>query len=384
MRHRGALLLACMLIRRGNSATILLQGRTTGSAGKLSAFATASTLSASTYTRTRLAIMSSSSSAPASADGRPRFVDIGANLLDDMYQGVYRGKARHEADYGAVLQRAWDGGLERIVVTCGSLEESKRGLELARTDARLFCTVGVHPTRCSEFGDNEESVAAHVEALTRVARQGMEDGTVAALGELGLDYARTEFCDIETQKRGFLAQLAIAEETRLPLFIHNRETGDDLVTMLHDNRHRFSRGVVHSFDDSAELAARIIDLDLYIGINGCSLKKPENLEVVRSIPLERLLLETDCPWCDIRASHAGSDYVQTKFPTRNEKKFEMGSCVKGRYEPCHIVQVAEVVAGAKGIDVAEVAEASRKNAYEFFGGLQKEKVDGRSQMDEYK
>lgn len=354
----------CMLIRLATAA-VLLRGRT-ASAGQAS-----SAFTSNPFPSLGLSRLAMSSSSTTSSDGKLRFVDIGANLLDDMYQGVYRGKPRHEADFDAVLQRAWDGGLERIVVTCGNLEESKRGLDLARTDPRLFSTVGVHPTRCTEFGDTEESLASHVAALTEVAREGMVDGTVAALGELGLDYARTQFCDIETQKRGFLAQLAIAELTQLPLFIHNRETGDDLVNLLKENRQRFSRGVVHSFDDCAELAAKIIDLDLYIGINGCSLKTPENLEVVRTIPLENLLLETDCPWCDIRASHAGSDFVKTKFSTKNEKKFEMGQCVKSRYEPCHIIQVAEVVAGAMGIDVSEVAEASRKNAYDLFGGLQK-------------
>ena len=319
----------------------------------------------------RVAMSAAASAAASSPDDPPRFVDIGANLLDDMYQGIYRGKPRHEADLDDVLQRAFDGGLEKIVVTAGSLEESKRAVELARTDSRLFSTVGVHPTRCNEFGDTEESLASHVEALTEVAKSAMIDGTVVALGELGLDYARTQFCNIETQRRGFLAQLDIAEETQLPLFIHNRETGEDLLDILKEHRHRFSRGVVHSFDDSAELASKIIDLELYIGINGCSLKTPENLEVVRTIPLDRLLLETDCPWCDIRASHAGSQFVETKFDTKNEKKFERGCCVKSRYEPCHIVQVAEVVAGAKGITVAEVAEASRRNAYDLFGGLEK-------------
>ena len=319
----------------------------------------------------RVAMSAAASAAASSPDDPPRFVDIGANLLDDMYQGIYRGKPRHEADLDDVLQRAFDGGLEKIVVTAGSLEESKRAVELARTDSRLFSTVGVHPTRCNEFGDTEESLASHVEALTEVAKSAMIDGTVVALGELGLDYARTQFCNIETQRRGFLAQLDIAEETQLPLFIHNRETGEDLLNILKEHRHRFSRGVVHSFDDSAELASKIIDLGLYIGINGCSLKTPENLEVVRTIPLDRLLLETDCPWCDIRASHAGSQFIETKFDTKNEKKFERGCCVKSRYEPCHIVQVAEVVAGAKGITVAEVAEASRRNAYDLFGGLEK-------------
>jgi len=176
-----------------------------------------------------------------------------------------------------------------------------------------------------------------------------------------------EFCPIDVQKRGFLAQLAIAEETKLPLFIHNRNTGTDLLDLLKINRHRFTRGVVHSFDDTLDLALSFIDLDLYIGINGCSLKKEENLQVLKEIPIERILLETDCPWCDIRQSHASFQYVKTKFETKNEKKFQRGCCVKSRSEPCHINQVAEVVAGVKGIDLKEVADICYKNSNNFFG-----------------
>ena len=101
----------------------------------------------------------SSSAAGSSGEGdgeggdKPLFVDIGANLLSEMYQGTYRGKERHEADLDDVLKRAWAGGLDRIIVTGGTLAESREALVLARTDSRLFSTVGVHPTRCGEFGD---------------------------------------------------------------------------------------------------------------------------------------------------------------------------------------------------------------------------------------
>lgn len=297
-----------------------------------------------------------------------RFVDVGANLLDPMFHGVYRGKERHPSDLDLVLERAWENGLDKIVITAGTLEESEAAVELARKNAgRTFCTVGVHPTRCGEFGETEEELEAHLEKLSTVCRSGTTDGTVVALGEMGLDYARTEFCDPKTQARGLEAQLRLAETTGLPLFLHNRDSGDDLYSTLKEHRHEFSRGVVHSFDGSAELARRFTnDLDLYIGLNGCSLKTPENLEVVKTIPIDRILLETDCPWCDVRATHAGFDHVKTKFPTKNEKKFETGSCVKGRYEPCHIVQVAEVIAGVKGISVEDLTDVCLKNSYDFF------------------
>ena len=308
------------------------------------------------------------------------FIDIGANLLDDMYQGVYRGKERHEADIEGVLERAFldsikdhdsassSSVLDKIVVTAGNLEESRKALAFVRKleqkyPNRLFCTVGVHPTRCNEIYDNDN----YIQEMLNLCNDGMSDGKVVAVGELGLDYKRTEFCDIEVQKRGFLEQLSIAEETKLPLFLHNRETGDDLLDIIRENRNRFSRGVVHSFDDTAELASKFVDLDLYIGINGCSLKTSENLEVVKTLPLNRLLLETDCPWCDIRASHAGFHHVKTKYPTKPEKKYEKGCCVKSRYEPCHIIQVAEVVAGVKDISVDELAKVVLQNTNEFYG-----------------
>jgi len=308
-----------------------------------------------------------SSTSPSSSYS---YVDIGANLLDDMYQGNYRGKERHEADLPSVLERAWENNLERIIITAGTLSEAKDALKLARTDQRLFCTAGVHPTRCSsEFGDTEDSWNAYMEELKDIIQDGSVDGKIVAMGELGLDYARLHFCDVETQKKGLRRQLDLAKEVQLPLFLHNRDTGSDLLDILKEYYAEDSTrpgGVVHSFDDTLELAQQFMDLGLYIGINGCSLKTQDNLDVVKEIPLDKLMIETDCPWCDIRATHAGSHHIQTKFSTKTEKKYEAGCCVKGRYEPCHIQQVAEVIAGVKKISVEEVARASKENAYSLF------------------
>ena len=110
------------------------------------------------------------------------------------------------------------------------------------------------------------------------------------------------------------------------------------------------------------------------------MKTPENLATVKEIPLNRIILETDCPWCDIRPTHAGYDYVQTTFPYVKEKQYskEKEFCVKNRTEPCHVAQVAEVVAGIKGLDVREVVEVCcGSNVYELFGLLEKGRIDVR-------
>lgn len=302
------------------------------------------------------------------------YVDIGANLLDEKYQGVYYDKIRHEADIDVVLQRSFENQVEAIMITSSGLQESKDALEMAKKDTRLFSTVGVHPTRCSqEFGSISDDFSEHINQLRHVLNEGVRLRKVAAIGELGLDYDRLHFCDVETQQKGFIAQLQLAKEFDLPLFLHNRNCGSDLLDIL--NQHYFQDGftrhggVVHSFTDTIELAHKFIDAGLYIGINGCSLKTEENLAVVKEIPLEFIMIETDCPWCDIRPTHAGYSHVQTIFDTKQEKKYDKTCCVKGRSEPCHIIQVAEVIAGIKGISKDEVAMASRNNAYALFKNM---------------
>eukprot|EP00934_Nitzschia_sp_Nitz4_P008524 Nitzschia sp. Nitz4//scaffold367_size14546//5486//6445//NITZ4_008925-RA/size14546-processed-gene-0.9-mRNA-1//1//CDS//3329549324//8514//frame0 len=312
---------------------------------------------------------------------KPVYVDIGANLLDERYtEGSYRGTPRHEPDLEEVLKRAQETGVSKLIITAGSLEESRCAIDKVRqlrqnadlSNLQLGCTVGVHPTRCSqEFLDNKNQLAPSnvLEQLKDLALDGQLDKTVVALGEIGLDYDRLEFSDKETQLSYLEQQLNVMdclELNDLPLFLHNRNVGEDLLQVLQRHERR-KKGVVHSFDDTLELAQKFIDYGLYIGLNGCSLKSEENLRVVRDLPLNRILLETDSPYCDIRNTHAGAQYVQTTWEKKPEKKYEAGKLVKGRNEPCQIVQVAEVIAGVKGITTEEVAKASYENSLHLFG-----------------
>uniref|UniRef100_A0A0E0HWT5 Uncharacterized protein n=1 Tax=Oryza nivara TaxID=4536 RepID=A0A0E0HWT5_ORYNI len=214
--------------------------------------------------------------------------------------GIYHGKQCHAADIPAVLARAWASGVDRIIVTGGSLKESREALEIAETDGelscldagcfdyvllgafkvfvvmclrswRLFCTVGVHPTRCGEFEESGDP-EGHFQALLALAKEGIAKG-----------------------------------------------------------------------------------------------KTSENLEVLQGIPAERMMIETDSPYCDIKNTHAGIKLVKSVWPSKKKEKYEPDSTVKGRNEACLVRQVLEVVAGCKGIaDIEGLSKTLYHNTCRLF------------------
>ncbi|XP_047312221.1 deoxyribonuclease TATDN1 [Impatiens glandulifera] len=296
-----------------------------------------------------------------------RMIDIAVNLTDSMFKGIYNGKQQHIADISTVLSRAWSAGVDRIIVTGGSLKESKEALAIAETDARLFCTVGVHPTRCNEF-DESGDPETHFQALLSLAKEGMDKGKVVAIGECGLDYDRLQFCPADVQKKYFEKQFELAHMMKLPMFLHMRAASEDFCDILQRNEDRFTGGVAHSFTGSAEDRDRLLSFsNLYIGLNGCSLKTSENLDVVKDIPVERLMIETDSPYCEIKNTHAGSKLVKSSWPSKKKEKYDQDSIVKGRNEPCLVRQVLEVVAGCKSIsDVDSLSKTIYHNTCRVF------------------
>jgi len=120
----------------------------------------------------------------------PRYIDIGANLTDTMFRGVYREKAKHEDDFDAVLQRGWDAGLDKVMVTAGCLKDIEEAKALCEQDDRLYTTVGVHPTRCGEFeadGGDPAAYLAQLEAHLGEAHIGSGGSKIVAIGECGLE-----------------------------------------------------------------------------------------------------------------------------------------------------------------------------------------------------
>ncbi|KAJ1514720.1 TatD DNase, partial [Coelomomyces lativittatus] len=304
---------------------------------------------------------------------------------------IYHGKQKHEDDFIQVLSRARAAGVEKMIITGTTLNESKAAFNLAlqNEDGLLFSTVGCHPTQCQDF--HKENPKKYYEGLLELAKMGIENSKVVAIGETGLDYDRLHFCPADIQMKYFIEQFQLAKDTGLPMFLHSRNTNGDMAKVLHQYRSMFGNAVVHSFTEDSESLLRYLDLGLYIGVNGCSLKQKEQLDVIKKIPLDRLILETDAPWCEIRPTHASWTY--TTFPTSlddlqptvlhpsytfpnyfwnkentvaHPERFQLHKMVRGRHEPAMMCKVLLAVSQIRGEPVSTVAQSVYRNTMKLF------------------
>lgn len=176
---------------------------------------------------------------------------------------------------------------------------------------------GADPTQPHADEDQIDTAkSAQIVADLRTLIETAPSGALVAFGEVGLDYDRLHYCSASTQRHSFAAQLALAASLLhpLPLFLHSRACHDDFVRLLKEQfgprLERLARsGVVHSFTGTVAEAEELMDLGLYMGVNGCSLKTVENCEVLKAIRLDRLMIETDGPWCEVRPTHEGWRYL---------------------------------------------------------------------------
>ncbi|KIW91605.1 uncharacterized protein Z519_07573 [Cladophialophora bantiana CBS 173.52] len=301
-----------------------------------------------------------------------RFADIAVTYTANEFQGIYRGKKQHDEDFDQVLERAEAIGCSKIMLTTMNLTGASQNLEVCRRwPGTCYMTLGIHPYHASELYDGTSSLDDLVNMSMLLADQNNGVGPLVAFGEIGLDYFYLDRAGKEIQRKALLEQLEVATTLDLPLFLHVRDSYDDFVDII---RHFISRlpkrGIVHSFAGTKEEMFGLVDLGFDISVNGVSFRTEAQLEMVRAIPLDRLQLETDAPWCEIPDTGPAVGCLKDAPPlppARKPSKFVKGDMVKGRNESCTIERVARVVAGVKGVPLTEVVDAAWRNSIKMFG-----------------
>ncbi|SZF01126.1 unnamed protein product [Blumeria hordei] len=316
------------------------------------------------------------SAACPQASGLPRYIDIGINLTDPVYQGIYNGTPRHPADLAAVIERSKRVHCHHLIVTGSDLASSHAAVALAKAyPGTCYATVGIHPCSSQQFILGPTPASEQLHALETLARTAQNSGHAVAFGEIGLDYDRLALSPKETQNTVFARQLDLAVALQLPLFLHSRAAHADFMAALCPRESQLPRrGVVHSFTGTLAEMEELVAHGWHIGLNGCSLKTEANCAVARAVPLDRLHLETDGPWCELRPSHAGAraladiDGLQEPDLTRwlKKEKWQEGACVKGRNEPCCIPKIAAAIASIKDLPLFTITEAAWTNSQRMF------------------
>jgi len=240
---------------------------------------------------------------------------------------------RFTADYAEALTRAWQSGVGVVINISSHLANSRDVLAQAEACDRMYATVGVHPHEASSWDEGT------LDALRQLAQH----PKVVAIGETGLDF-HYDFSPREQQEHAFRQNIRLARELKLPLVIHDREADETLLNVLREENASEISGVVHCFTSDIETARAVLDLGFYIGFTGIiTFPKSQDLRgVVKFVPMERLLIETDAPYC-------------APVPHRGK-----------RNEPAFVQYVAEKVAEVKGLSLEEVARATTENTKRLF------------------
>lgn len=263
--------------------------------------------------------------------------------------------------------------MEKVILTGMSLHDVEFNLNIVKSRPyQCSLTVGVHPYHANE---PETEGPQYLENLAFVIKDLMIQNPcpITAFGEIGLDYDRLNHASKDAQIRTFRLQLELFTSNNfdLPLFLHCRAAFDDFVDIITPYLSQLPRrGLVHSFVGTTKQMQTLVDMGLDVGVNGFSFKDNDSLEMVRSIPLENLQIETDAPWGEISAkSEVAVRYLTNARPlpaSKKKDKFEIGRMVKERNESCSLERIAFVVAGLKGISVEEVAGHAWRNSVSMF------------------
>jgi len=247
--------------------------------------------------------------------------------LIDTHSHIYYDKY---TDINEVLDRALEHNISKIICVGVDIESSYKSVKLAEKYDMVFSTAGYHP---HESKDTNPDYLKEIEQLLMHEK-------VVALGEIGLDFFY-KHSDKKTQIRVFEDQLELAKSLNMPCVIHNRETDKELLESITKTKN--NNGVIHCFSSSLAFAQKLIDLNFHLSFTGLITFVDELKNVVKDIPLEKIMLETDSPYL-------------TPKPHRGK-----------RNEPYMVKYIAEEIAKIKNISLTDVANQTSKTAKEFFG-----------------
>lgn len=251
-----------------------------------------------------------------------------------------------EEDYDRVIKDALEKGLNIIINSSTSIESSQKAVEFAEKYENLYAIVGIHPHHSDKIEKGWDR------QLLKIAKSSKK---VVGIGEIGLDYysyASNGIADPKMQKEVFTRQIEIANELSLPLQIHNRQAGADILEILNSNKNFLRKnppGMFHCMSGDVDFLKNVLDLGFYVGFDGNityeGIAKGENTplpELVKATPIERIVTETDAPYL-------------TPIPHRGS-----------RNEPSYVIIVADFIAKIKGLEEKQVKEITTQNAHKIF------------------
>ncbi len=252
------------------------------------------------------------------------------NYLYDTH--AHLNDTRFNDDRDAVIEKIRNSGVGLVNNIAFDISSSLDSIELAEKYDFIYATVGVHPSDVNQMTDQD------IQTLKKLASH----PKVVAIGETGLDYHYND-ADPEKQKFWLRAQLDLAKELGMPVVIHDRDSKGECIAILKEKQ--ITNGVVHCFSGSAETAKELVKMGLYISFTGVITFKNARraIEALSVIPIERLFIETDCPY-------------MAPEPFRGQ-----------RNDSSMVYRVAEKIAEVKGMPVEDVIRITRENGMKFFG-----------------
>ena len=251
--------------------------------------------------------------------------------LIDTHAHIYNDDYSKRID--DVIKAAENNGVEKIISIGVDLKSSEQCMKLAEKYETVYATCGIHPH------ESEKAPKGYLYEL----EQFYKHPKVLAVGEIGLDYFY-DFSDRKTQRKIYQDQLEMASSLDLPAVVHCRDSDDDILSGIQDSDHRY--GVIHCFASGLDFAKSILETGFYLSFTGMITFVKELEEVVREVPLDKMMVETDSPYL-------------TPKPFRGKKN-----------EPAYVLHVAEKIANLKDISLEEVAESTTKTAYSLFKKLE--------------